>query len=204
MNIVIRDSNVSYAAGLRHVIENHCMESNISARFLEPDDNCLYYADLVFQEVDPNTCCLVVLPFISAQFKGVVFPICESKGDMAENIAYGACMQRFPVIYRGDSIPIVIAKIRRQLVNFIKNHDDEYESIISKSCHACGRRRLTYNEALVLKLIANEYTQTRIAGILKRSVKTIYSQKKMAMKKLNITTNAELYAFLRNHPRPLG
>ncbi|RPE81574.1 response regulator transcription factor [Vulcaniibacterium tengchongense] len=62
-----------------------------------------------------------------------------------------------------------------------------------------GEVRLSPRETEVVRLLASGLTVTQIAERLHRSVTTISRQKGDAMRKLGITSDAELYAYAREH-----
>lgn len=203
LGIVIKDNNAAYAWGLRN-----CLEQALSSRgqtvkcYDQTDDVCR--SDIIFQQIDLGTDCLLAIPYIKHGFKGVYFPIVErdtnekGRGELCE------CLRHFPIIFRDEPLGAVVERVTRQLEIHDRMKYIEYESIIAKSCCVCGRHRLSLNEIKVIKLLSKEYSLTRISCFLKKSVKTIFTQKKTAMKKLNLNSNQELYLFLINNKEMIG
>ncbi|HDU4714722.1 TPA: response regulator transcription factor [Klebsiella aerogenes] len=66
-----------------------------------------------------------------------------------------------------------------------------------------GRSTLTENEINVLELMAREYSISEIAEELDKSIKTVYTQKAAAMRKLRLKNSHELRLFIIRHRRML-
>ncbi|MFZ4834371.1 LuxR C-terminal-related transcriptional regulator [Rouxiella sp. Mn2063] len=84
----------------------------------------------------------------------------------------------------------------QDLVEFLKrfillNYNDGQEYLI--------KHHLTYNEERVLILMLTGLSETNIANILKRSIKTVSHHKVNLLKKLHIDTNATKLFFLYNY-----
>ncbi|MNP73131.1 Transcriptional regulatory protein RcsB [compost metagenome] len=57
---------------------------------------------------------------------------------------------------------------------------------------------LSAKEHEVVRMLANGMTVSEIAGLFKRSVSTISKQKNMAMHRLGISTDVELFSYARD------
>jgi fimbrial protein FimW len=198
LSIVIRDSNKIYMDALRTVLNQYFTDGDIQVVFAESDCNVLAHADLVFQAVEDETHYFDALPFLGRHFTGVIFPVCEYEVNKIITSQRHTCIQEHPIIYRQDPPSTVIQKVSRQLSRLHETDKYPYKKVMRKKCDICDMNQMTKNEIEVLILISQEYCLTAIANILNKSVKTVYSQKKSAMNKLNITSNIGLYAFLRN------
>ncbi|MHA7845107.1 LuxR C-terminal-related transcriptional regulator [Serratia sp. D1N4] len=196
LSIAIRDSNTFYVDALRTILKQHFNARNTQVIFTEPDCKLVARADLVFQEVDHDIHSLGALPFFGRHFMGVIFPICESEINLGHT---HTGTQVLPIIYRQDSPSVVINKVSRQLSRLHKSNMQPYEKFMQKQGDIGDKYWLTSKEIEVLRLINQEYCLTAIANILNKNVKTVFSQKKSAMNKLNITSNLGLYTFLRSH-----
>ncbi len=130
---------------------------------------------------------------------GIIFPICEYEVNKITPSQRHTCTQELPIIYRQDPPSTVIQKVSRQLSRLHEKDKYLYNKIMRKQCDICDKHQMTKNEIEVLRLINQEYGLTSIANILNKNVKTVHSQKKSAMNKLNITSNIGLYAFLRKN-----
>ena len=57
---------------------------------------------------------------------------------------------------------------------------------------------LTYSERKVLRLLGKGWGINQIAALLKKSNKTVSAQKNSAMRRLSLTSNAEMYAWINS------
>lgn len=199
LSIVIRDSNKFYTDALHIVLNQYFTDRNTQIIFTDPDCTFLSHADLVFQEIEHETHYLDALPLLGRHFMGIIFPICEYEANKITPNQRHTCIQELPIIYRQDPPSTVIQKVSRQLSRLHEKDKYFYNKIMQKQCDICDKHQMTKNEIEVLRLINQEYGLTSIANILNRNVKTVHSQKKSAMNKLNITSNIGLYAFLRKN-----
>ena len=55
---------------------------------------------------------------------------------------------------------------------------------------------LTFSECRVLRLISKGWKLVQIATLLEKNYKTVSAQKKSAMRRLEIKTDAEMYAWI--------
>lgn len=108
--------------------------------------------------------------------------------------------KHFPVIYRSDSLAIIRRKVFAQIKNWAGV--GYYESAVS-TCSTYGRSILTENEINVLELMAREYSINEAAKELGKSIKTLYTQKTSAMRKLGLENSHQLRLFIIKHRRML-
>jgi DNA-binding CsgD family transcriptional regulator len=203
LGIVIKDNNAVYALGLRLGLDQALSSRKQTVKYFDLTDDTRR-CDVIFQQIDSGTDCLLATPYIQQGFKGIFFPIVERETQDKEHNEVCECLRHFPIIYRDEPLGAVVERIVRQLECRDRVKHVEHESIIAKSCYVCGRPRLSSNEMKVIKLLSKEYSLTRIAYVLKKSVKTIFTQKKSAMKKLNLKSNQELYSFIINNKAMIG
>ncbi len=203
LGIVIKDNNAAYALGLQLCLEQALSARGRAVKHYDLTDD-VWRCDIIFQQVDPGTDCLLATPYVKQGFKGVFFPIVERDTNDKGQHEVCECLRHFPIIFRDEPLGTVIERVVRQLESRDRMQHIEHESIIAKSCGVCGRLRLSLNEMKVIKFLAKEYTLTRISYVLKKSVKTIFTQKKSAMKKLNLQTNQELYSFINHNKEMIG
>lgn len=199
LSIAIIDSNKFYMDALRTVLNQYFSNRNTQVIFTEPDCNSLGRADMVFQAIEQEAHHLDILPFLGGNFMGVIFPIFEYEDKKTLYSQRHTCFQELPIIYRQDSPSTVIKKVRKKMSLTDEIDIKDPKKVMRKKCYMCYKNKMTKNETEVLELINQEYSLTAIADILNKSVKTIHAQKKSAMNKLNITSNIELYAFLRKN-----
>ncbi|MNP59214.1 putative transcription factor YjjQ [compost metagenome] len=57
---------------------------------------------------------------------------------------------------------------------------------------------LTFSERKVLRLLGKGWGINQIAALLKKSNKTVSAQKNSAMRRLSLTSNAEMYAWINS------
>ncbi|WP_071837621.1 LuxR C-terminal-related transcriptional regulator [Serratia symbiotica] len=60
----------------------------------------------------------------------------------------------------------------------------------------CRFQRLSYSEKNIIRYIGLGFSVSTISRMLKKNVKTVSSQKRSAMRKLNMNRDIELYQFL--------
>jgi fimbrial protein FimW len=203
LGIVIKDNNAAYALGLRLGLEQALASRKRAVKYFDLADD-VWRCDIIFQQIDPGTDCLLATPYIKQGFKGVFFPIVERDTNEKGKNEVCECLRHFPIIFRDEPLGAVVDRVVRQLECRDRVKHVEHDSIMTKSCSVCGRLRLSSNEMKVIKFLAKEYTLTRISYVLKKSVKTIFTQKKSAMKKLNLQTNQELYSFISDNKEMIG
>lgn len=203
LTISITDSNAFFRESLCLLLKEYFSVNEIKVRFTESDNAFLPSSDLVFVEVDCITQCLNTLPLFGSGFMGRIFPILTYGAIRKKSQDTHPCINKFPIIYREDRLSTIISKVASNLL--FLNHKNRvfFDGVISKDCDVCSQSRLTQREAEVLRLMAKEYCVTAISSILNKSIKTVSSQKKSAMNKLSITSNRDLYAFLRNNSKLL-
>ncbi len=203
LGIVIKDNNAAYALGLRLGLEQALSARGRAVKHYDLTDD-VWCCDIIFQQIDPGTDCLLATPYIQQGFKGVFFPIVERDKHHKGHNEVCECLRHFPIIFRDETLRAVVDRVVRQLESHDRVKHVEHDSIMTKSCCVCGRPRLSSNEMKVIKLLSKEYTLTRISFVLKKSVKTVFTQKKSAMKKLNLQTNQELYSFISHNKEMIG
>lgn len=133
------------------------------------------------------------------RFYGRIFPVLEYGAIHKKADNTHPCINKFPIIYREDTLSTIIGKVTANLLFLNEKNMLSCNRVISKDCHVCSQHRLTQRETEVLRLMAKEYCVTAISNILRKSIKTVSSQKKSAMNKLRISNNRDLYAFLRKN-----
>ncbi|WP_447875930.1 LuxR C-terminal-related transcriptional regulator [Serratia fonticola] len=203
LGIVIKDNNAVYALGLRLCLEQALSSREQEVKYFDLADDA-WRCDIIFQQIDPGTDCLLATPYIQQGFKGVFFPIVERDTNDKGHNEICECLRHFPIIFRDEPLSAVVNRVVRQLECRDRVRHVEHDSIMTKSCCVCGRPRLSSNEMKVIKLLSKEYSLTRISFVLKKSVKTVFTQKKSAMKKLNLKSNQELYSFIINNKEMIG
>lgn len=198
LRVVINDSNAAFALGLRLCLEHELLaHRKLFQLFDWPSE--APHADILFHQIEPGTDCLLAMPYMVHSFKGIFFPIVERGWDDKERNLICECLRHLPVIYRDEPLALIMERIFRQLEHRERMKSIASDGVFSKLCHFCGRSRLSINEIKVIKLLSKERSLTSISWILKKDVKTIFSQKKTAMKKLNLQNNYELYSFILNN-----
>ncbi|HIE0647010.1 TPA: helix-turn-helix transcriptional regulator [Serratia marcescens] len=195
LNIIIRDSDAAFGFGLRSYLEQELSLYYSKQRFINAYGT-LRQADILFQAVVEGADCLLALPGIGGKFSGIIFLIMEPSTKPPAS----ACLRHLPVIYRHDSLSVVWDKVLRQLKLWQRVGG---EGVLSNVCAACGRSKLTENEIKVLSLLAKEFSLTEAAWVLGKNIKTVFTQKKSAMNKLNLTSGRELSSFIIKHRRAL-
>lgn len=203
LGIVIKDNNAAYALGLRLGLEQALSSREQVVKYFDLADDA-WRCDIIFQQVDTGTDCLLATPYIQQGFKGVFFPIVQRDTNDKGHCEICACLRHFPIIFRDEPLGTVVDRVVRQLECRDRVKHVEHDSIITKSCCVCGRNRLSSNEMKVIKLLSKGYSLTRISYVLKKSVKTVFTQKKSAMKKLNLKSNQELYSLIINNKEAIG
>lgn len=198
LKITIKDSNTVFALGLRFCLEHEFLSRSKLFHFYDWPNEARH-VDIIFHQVDPGSDCLLVMPYIKHSFNAILFLIVEREWNDKERGLVCKCLRHLPIIYRDEPLIIVMERIFRQLENRERMKYIDHEDIISKSCHFCGRSRLSINEIKVIKLLSKGCSLTSISWMLKKNVKTIFTQKKSAMKKLRLLSNKELYSFIINH-----
>lgn len=198
LKVIIKDSNAVFALGLRLCLEQELLCRGKLFQFFDwPSE--VRHADIIFHQVEPRVDCLLAMPYIKHDFNGIFFPIVEREQDGKERNLVCECLRHLPIIYRDEPLAIIMERVFRQLASREKMKYIEHDGVVSKSCHFCGRSRLSVNEIKVIKLLSKECSLTSISWILKKNVKTVFTQKKTAMKKLNLQNNKELYSFILNN-----
>ncbi|MBL5902037.1 helix-turn-helix transcriptional regulator [Serratia fonticola] len=203
LGIVIKDNNAAYALGLRLGLEQALSSRKRAVKYFDLADDT-WRCDIIFQQIDPGIDCLLATPYIQQGFKGIFFPIVERDTNDKEHDEVCECLRHFPIIFRDEPLGAVVDRVVRQLECRDRVKHVEHDGIMTKSCCVCGRLRLSTNEMKVIKLLSKEYSLTRISFVLKKSVKTVFTQKKSAMKKLNLQTNQELYSFISDNKEMIG
>ncbi len=193
--MIIRDSDAFFSFGLRCYLESEFSMRYVTGRGRAYDP--MNQIDVIFQMVESETDCLLALSGICERFSGVVFFIMRSPGKTGCNI----CLKHFPVIYRADSFVTVRQKISRQLKLW---QQADCDGAVPSICVACGRPKLTTNEIKVLSLLAKELSLTKVALVLGKNIKTVFTQKKSAMNKLGLKNSYELSLFIIKHRRVLS
>jgi len=197
-NINIRDSNTYFSFGLRIYLADLFSEIGKSFFFFDSSDK-LSHVDIVFHSTSPDLGCVLAFPQVSREFNGLVFFIMEGEDKQAR--LKSECLKSFPVIFRDDPLSVVRSKVLRQVSHWQKG---QYGGIISGSCATCGRARLTENEMKVITLLSKERSLTDTAWILGKNVKTVFSQKKSAMKKLNLRNRKSFIKFIVEYRNMIG
>lgn len=203
LGIVIKDNNAAYALGLRLGLEQALSSRAQTVKYFDLADDA-WRCDIIFQQIDPGIDCLLATPYIQQGFKGVFFPIVQRDTNDKGHNEICECLRHFPIIFRDEPLGTVVDRVVRQLECRDRVKHVEHDTIMTKSCCVCGRLRLSTNEMKVIKLLSKEYSLTRISFVLKKSVKTVFTQKKSAMKKLNLQTNQELYSFISDNKEMIG
>lgn len=70
------------------------------------------------------------------------------------------------------------------------------EQVAQTSVNDMFKTSLTFSECRVLRLISKGWKLVQIATVLEKNYKTVSAQKKSAMRRLEIKTDAEMYAWL--------
>jgi len=70
------------------------------------------------------------------------------------------------------------------------------EQVSQTSVNDMVKTSLTFSECRVLRLISKGWKLVQIATVLEKNYKTVSAQKKSAMRRLEIKTDAEMYAWL--------
>ncbi|NIG98924.1 MAG: hypothetical protein G5701_09370 [Serratia symbiotica] len=60
----------------------------------------------------------------------------------------------------------------------------------------CRFQQLSYSEKNIIRYISFRFSVSTISRMLKKNVKTVSSEKRSAMRKLNMNRDIELYQFL--------
>lgn len=198
VSISIRDGNTHFSFGLRVYLTDLFLEIGRLACFFDSSDK-LSNVDIVFHSTSPDLGCVLAFPQVSREFNGLVFFIMEGEDKQAR--LKSECLKSFPVIFRDDPLSVVRSKVLRQVSHWQRGR---YGGIISGSCATCGRARLTENEIKVIKLLSKECSLTDTAWILGKNVKTVFSQKKSAMKKLNLRNRKSFIKFIVEYRKVIG
>lgn len=198
INVVIKDNNAAYAMGLRHYLQQVLPQNYLRQLFCS-SVNLACRRNILFYEVDPTVDCLIAASCIAGGANGVIFFIMDRQA--GKQLRAGDCLKYFPVIFRDEPLAIVREKVMQRLRLWQRVG---YGASEPGHCTACGRPRLTKNETKVIALLAKEFSLTETAWVLGKNVKTVFTQKKSAMKKLNLTTGRELSSFIIKHRQVLG
>ena len=70
------------------------------------------------------------------------------------------------------------------------------EKAVNASSNMMNNARLTFSERLVLRLLSKGWQLAQIATLLEKSYKTISAQKSSALHRLELKTDAEMYAWM--------
>lgn len=198
LSISIRDSNAHFSFGLRVYLTDFFLDIGKLTCFFDSSDK-LSNADIVFHSTLPDLGCVLAFTQVSREFNGLVFFIMEGKDKQLR--LKNDCLKSFPVIFRDDPLSVVRNKVLRQVSHWQKG---QYGGIISGSCATCGRARLTENEIKVITLLSKERSLTDTAWILGKSVKTVFSQKKSAMNKLDLKNRKSFRDFIVEYRKVTG
>ncbi|ELI6452906.1 hypothetical protein RRM53_002513 [Yersinia ruckeri] len=196
LTITTIDSDIFYMHSLQLLLDQHFKSQKIKVHFTEPDYVFYSISDLTFIAVDCVTDNLLALPFFNCSFIGTTFLILKCENNQKHADIIHSCIKDLPIIYRKDRASVIIDKISKAFSLHEKSTVPDAD-VTHKKCHLCFQYQLAPQENKVIRLIAKEYTLTAISSIMKKSIKTVYAQKKSAMNKLGVSSNFELYAFLR-------
>lgn len=202
LTITIIDNDIFFKDSLHLLLEHHFKNKDIKIRFTGPDHKFPQHSDLLFLSTSYATNNLILLPFFCRSFMGMHFQIIEQENNHEKEGVIHSCIKEWPIISRKDAVSIVIDKINQSL-DLYNEKTRMYSERNYMQCHICSKYKLAPQENEVIRLIAKEKTLTVISNILKRSVKTVHSQKKSAMKKLGVGSNFELYTLLRKNSQLL-
>lgn len=195
--VTIRSVDAVFSLGLLSVVNGVVSEQLQDRRYFLSDDINIK-PTVLFQEIDPVVDCRITASCIGDGFYGIVFFIMERSSQMMRNLP--GCLKAFPVIFHDDSLAAVREKVLKQLMLWQRTG---YNSLFPRACTACGWKRLTMNEIQVISLLAKEFSLTETAWVLGKNVKTVFTQKKSAMNKLNLSSSRELRSFIIKHRRAL-
>ncbi|WON78399.1 LuxR C-terminal-related transcriptional regulator [Serratia sp. UGAL515B_01] len=192
INISISESNRYFEHGLKKILESYFFYQNVKINFTSYDKSFADESWLIFRPLDERIDNYGCHPFISNGQQRVV-PICMPE-DLTK-MAMRPCIRNTVFLFRSDSVDTLLQKLD-ELWNpwEINNRAGLYDECTS--CEGCSFQQLSYNEKRIIRYIGMGFSISNISRILKKNVKTVSSQKRSAMKKLNMSRNIDLYRFL--------
>jgi two-component system, NarL family, captular synthesis response regulator RcsB len=97
-----------------------------------------------------------------------------------------------------EELPIAIQAVTKGRTYFSKELRQRIEEADGQG-HGFGQAKLSPRESEVLRLLASGKSVGEVAELLSWSISTISRQKTDAMRKLGITSDADLFHYARDH-----
>lgn len=192
INISISESNRYFEHGLKRLLESYFFYQNVKVNFTSYDKNFAEESWLIFRPLDERIDNYGCYPFVNNGQQRVV-PICMPE-DLAK-ITIRPCIRGTVFLFRNDSVDTLLTKLD-SLWNPWENSSQPRTEGRCTSCEGCNFQQLSYSEKRIIRYIGMGFSISNISRILNKNVKTVSSQKRSAMKKLNMSRNIDLYRFL--------
>lgn len=192
INVSILESDCYFEHGLKKLLESYFFYQNVKVNFTIYDKNFADESWLIFRPLDERIDNYGCYPFVSNGQQRVV-PICMPE-DLVK-IAVRPCIRDTVFLFRNDSVDTLLAKLDALWNPWEINSKEKSEDECA-SCEGCNFQQLSFSEKRIIRYIGMGFSISNISRILKKNVKTVSSQKRSAMRKLNMSRNIDLYRFL--------
>lgn len=192
INVAISESNHFFEYGLKKLLKSYFFYQNRKVNFSGYEDKFADEPWLIFRSLDAHIDSYGCNPFMREGRQRII-PICMPQ-DLA-CIELRPCIRDSIFFFRNDSVDTLLEKLDALWRPWPMNNNVRavHECV---PCGECRFQRLSYSEKKVIRYIGLGFTVSNISRMLQKNVKTISSQKRSAMRKLNMSRNIELYRFL--------
>lgn len=177
------DRDRFFLDGLKSAIYTHLEVLGYQVIILKPF--LAEHADVIFNSVSNGRC----ICYCQQERSSKLFFSLRDYNDTAW-IKKPHCVNESGVIYRNDSLDVVLFRIISILRSHRKFKDTERE------CYWCERVFITARERDIMHCLSLEMRPAAISRYLNISTKTVSSHKATIMRKLGFSKNIELYHWL--------
>lgn len=172
----ISDNNTIFAEGLKVILEDNFGCFSIQVKVT---DGCEGLDVLRFHIYDDKD---------NKKFNSDALKIINSNNDISDT-----SLESKSYIYRDDNVSSIVCKL-----NFVLNLLFFKALTTSFLYQKKLPKVLSDAESKVISLISQGHSVTEVSKILNKSVKTVSTQKKSVMNKINVTNNADFYTWIFN------
>ncbi|HGM5493183.1 TPA: helix-turn-helix transcriptional regulator [Serratia fonticola] len=157
------------------------------------NENMSSYTDVIFIDADDSHFYLNLEKVVDCNSRVEIFVICH---DSQNNIKLNSIKNNIAnIIYKEDDNQVIKAKITRVFQQDFKLETPDvlkHNEYLQESYTSGFNENITKNEYEVMKLFIRGFSGKSIALILRKSEKTISTQKRSVMNKLGVKSNQEL------------
>lgn len=192
INVSILESDRYFEYGLRKLVTSYFFYKNLKVNFTGYDRTFAGESMLVFRSLDTFTQSFSCYCLFNQGLQRVI-PICMPKDLTRHEVC--SCIRDTTFFFRNDSIETLLKKLDKVwLPQQSNNHSLAHSNDVPYE--DCRFQRLSYSEKNIIRYIGLGFSVSTISRMLKKNVKTVSSQKRSAMRKLNMNRDIELYQFL--------